>query len=203
MGKGLANLGIVLSLVALWPAANVSGQSTLVATRPTPVRFVDNFTQQFAVPPDFLWAELKRMYLEGNKYRALGFNFEKVLPTLDAPLGGTEVWRDDNGIVDRRTAYFTAIDDSRRFLALRVIYSEGLSAQVSYEVRPAPGGGSLVQLIVHAQQAMPATDKEPAPEMMRNEAQRLTRFHYGELKAMWDAEARRIEALYRAAARSR
>lgn len=176
--------------------ASAGQESADEADAPLLIHFVDNFTQDFAVPPDFLWEELKRMYLAGNKYRDLGFDVEALAPTPEAPLGGTIVSRTDDGVLDSRKALFTKVDDENRFLALRAIYETGINIQVSYDVRPTPGG-SLMQLIVHATQPMPTTDRDPDAETVRAEAERLTVFHYDQLVDMWAAEARRVEALYR------
>lgn len=197
-----AAMGVAALALAFLPPTGLAAQtpSNEAATEaPLQLHFVDNFTQTFAVPPEFLWAELKRMYVNGNKYRDLGFVVEMISPTPEAPLGGTTVSRNADGVVDRRTALFTIIDDDDRFLALRVVYTTGVAAQVSYDVREAPGG-SLVQLIVHAQQTMDGTKTVPMAEEVRREAERLTVFHYAELAEMWAAEARRIEALYGASA---
>lgn len=196
-----AAMGVAaLSLVSL-PFSSLDakdGATPQAAARtPVPIHFVDNFTQTFAVPPAFLWEELKRMYLDGRKYRELGFAIDLLQPTPEAPLGGTIASRSDGEVVDRRTALFTTIDEANRFLALRVVYSTGIAAYVSYDVREAPGG-SLVQLIVHAQQPMTATTATPDAEAVRTEAEALTTFHYGQLVTMWAAEAQRVEALYRA-----
>ncbi|MCO5792578.1 MAG: hypothetical protein HEQ21_07145 [Blastomonas sp.] len=194
-----AAIGAAALLLASHPLSARSGADETPAPRPVQIHFVDNFTQTFAVPPEFLWAELKRMYIDGNKYRDLGFAIEVLPPTPEAPLGGTIVSQGDGKTIDRRTALFTAIDDTRRFLALRVIYSTGIAAEVSYDVREAPGG-SLVQLIVHAQQPMPATATPHDAAAVRREAGALTTFHYDQLVTMWAAEAQRVEALYRAGA---
>lgn len=192
-----AAIGAAALLFASHPLSARSGADEAAAPPPAQIHFVDNFTQTFAVPPEFLWAELKRMYIDGNKYRDLGFAIEVLPPTPEAPLGGTIVSQGEGKTIDRRTALFTAIDDTRRFLALRVVYSTGIAAEVSYDVREAPGG-SLVQLIVHAQQPMPATATPPDAAAVRREAEALTTFHYDQLVAMWAAEAQRVEALYRA-----
>jgi hypothetical protein len=186
-------------LLASHPLSAQSEADEAAAHQPVQIHFVDNFTQTFAVPPEFLWAELKRMYIDGNKYRDLGFAIEVLPPTPKAPLGGTIVSQADGDTIDRRTALFTAIDEASRFLALRVVYSTGIAAEVSYDVREAPGG-SLVQLIVHAQQPMPATATHADAAAVRREAEALTTFHYGQLVTMWAAEAQRVEALYRAGA---
>lgn len=204
-GAGMLRAATGVVALALVPlpysclAAKDSAAAQAAAHAPVPIHFVDNFTQTFAVPPAFLWAELKRMYLDGSKYRELGFAIELLAPTPEAPLGGTIASRREGQDVDRRTAQFTTIDETNRFLALRVVYSTGITAYVSYDVREAPGG-SLVQLIVHAQQPMPETAALPDAEAVRREAEALTSFHYDQLVTMWAAEAQRVEALYRASA---
>lgn len=192
-------MGVAAISLASPPLSVHSGTDEAAAHHPVQIHFVDNFTQTFAVPPEFLWAELKRMYIHGNKYGDLGFAVEVLPPTPEAPLGGTIVSKADGNTFDRRTALFTAIDETKRFLALRVVYSTGIAADVSYDVREAPGG-SLVQLIVHAQQPMPASATPPDAAAVRREAEALTTFHYGQLVTMWVAEAQRVEALYRAGA---
>lgn len=192
-----AAMGGAALLLAAHPLAAQAEADETAAPQPVQIHFVDNFTQTFAVPPEFLWAELKRMYIDGNKYRDLGFAVELLPPTPEAPLGGTIVSQGHGDTIDRRTALFTTIDDTRRFLALRVVYSTGIAAEVSYDVREAPGG-SLVQLIVHAQQPMPATATPPDAAAVRREAEGLTTFHYDQLVTMWAAEAQRVETLYQA-----
>jgi hypothetical protein len=202
-GAGILRAATGVAALSLAPlpfaclAAKDRATPQAAALPPVPIHFVDNFTQTFSVPPAFLWAELKRMYLDGSKYRELGFAIDLLQPTPEAPLGGTIASRSEGEVVDRRTALFTTIDETNRFLALRVVYSTGIAAYVSYDVREAPGG-SLVQLIVHAQQPMPAASATPDAEAVRREAEALTTFHYGQLVTMWAAEAQRVEALYRA-----
>ncbi len=192
-GAALALVPLPFSCLAAEDSAAPQG----AAKAPVPVHFVDNFTQTFAVPPGFLWAEMKRMYLDGSKYRDLGFAIEVLPPTAEAPLGGTIASRREGEVVDRVKALFTAIDETNRFLALRVLYNTGITAYVSYDVRET-SGGSQMQLIVHAQQPMPETRALPDAETVRREAEAQTEFHYGQLVTIWAAEAQRIETLYRA-----
>lgn len=192
---GVAALTLVSLPINSLPAQTASTSPDTAA--PLQIHFVDNFTQTFAVPSEFLWAELKRMYVDGNKYRDLGFSVEMIAPAPEAPLGGTVVvQQSDVGEAARITALFSAIDDANRFLALRAIYSTGITVHVSYDVRPAPDG-SLVHLIVHAQQPLEVAGTHPTAEDARREADRLTAFHYAQLADTWAAEARRVEARYR------
>lgn len=191
---GVFGLVVALALAQLGVARADEGEAPAEAA--VPLHFVDNFTQIFDVPPDFLWAELKRMYIEGNKYRDLGFAMEMIAPTSRSPLGGTVATRWEGAELDRREANFIRIDDKERFLALRAAYNNGIVALVSYDVRPSGDSGSLMQLIVHARQPLSAAGQVDG-QAARAEAEALAAFHYGELERMWAAEAARIEKLYR------
>ncbi|MEE4348988.1 MAG: hypothetical protein V2J26_02060 [Pacificimonas sp.] len=168
---------------------------------PVAINFVDNFTARFAVPPDFLWAELKRMYVDGNKYRDLGFAVELIEPSATSWLGGSVVTSTAGGVLDRREAHLTSLDDELQFMAIRVVYSDGSAISVSYDVRPA-GEGSLMQLIVHARQTVPvaaadgAAGEPPSAADVRAAAEALSAYHYGQLEEVWAADIARIEALY-------
>jgi hypothetical protein len=201
-GRGKrAATGVAVLLLASLPFHSLSAQDTAsdtAAAAPLQIHFVNNFSQTFAVPLEFLWAELKRMYVDGNKYRDLGFTVEMIAPVPEAPLGGTVVVQHrGSGEADRITALFSAIDDASRFLALRATYSTGATVHASYAVRPAPSG-SQVQLVVHALQPWEGADSHPTADDARRAAERLTAFHYGQLAETWAAEARRVEARYRA-----
>ena len=188
--------GLVAALALVTPSVALADEGEAAAASAVPLHFVDNFTQTFAVPPDFLWAELKRMYIEGNKYRDLGFAMEMIAPSPHSPFGGTIATRMEGAELDRREANFIRIDDKERFLALRAAYNNGIVALVSYDVRPSGESGSLMQLIVHARQPLSAAGQVDG-QAARAEAEALAAFHYTELERMWAAEAVRIEKLYR------
>lgn len=183
--------GLALSPVApAWAQTNASESA-----QERQIQFVDNFTAHFAVPADFLWDELKKMYVGGQKYRDLGFTVTQIPPDASAWLGGTVAEMTVNGVVDRRVAHFTAIDNKQQFLALRVVYSDGISAFVSYDVRPTRDG-SLMQLIVHARQTVAVGEPADAAAI-RAAATELSEYHYKALTEMWAKDIARIEALYR------
>jgi len=99
-------------------------EDTAVKTR---TFLTDNYSTYMDVPPEILWAELKRMYVEGQKFKELGFS---VTPLEDDPLaylGGTRVVKPlENGAgVDERIARFSVIDDENMFLALHAVYNSG------------------------------------------------------------------------------
>jgi len=157
--------------------------------------FTDEMTVFIDVPPDVLWKEIKSMYVDADKFRRLGFAVEAVNePT--AWLGGTRVTRVDeaSGEADIRTAHFSAIDDSKRFLALRAVYSSGISAFASYQVR-AQGEGSSFQLIAHGQVpvSLPA-GVAPTQDSVRAAMAPVIAEHERALRDIWAEEKQRIEA---------
>lgn len=170
------------------------------AVSQVPVKFVAAHVADMRVPPDFLWAELKRMYVLGHKFRDQGFTVAQIEDEPAAWLGGTIVSKVDQGRVDRRVARFTVIDDVRRLLTLDADYLEGLSLSVSYEVTPTAEGCAL-HLIAHVR----STERiEHAGELRQGDVQRhvqrLVSANEEALRSAWQAEKQRIEALHRAAA---
>jgi hypothetical protein len=166
----------------------------------TPIVLTDSITLDIAVPPAFLWDELKRMYIDGDKFRHLGFKLTRVEADPHAYLGGTIAEKTEAGVIDRREAHFTVIDDKQRFLALTAKYSNGPTAYVSYEVRRAADGRSTFQLIVHADTVVPRDPGvAPTQASVRKKVQADAAFHHQQLIDIWTAEATRIEAMAKAA----
>lgn len=157
--------------------------------------FTDELTVHMDVPPDVLWEEIKSMYVDADKFRRLGFAVEAVDEPV-AYLGGTKISRIDEatGEVDIRTAHFSAIDDSKRFLALRAVYSSGISAFASYQIR-AEGEGSSFQLIAHGQVpvSLPA-GVAPTQDSVRAAMGPVIAEHERALRDTWAEEKKRIEA---------
>jgi hypothetical protein len=165
----------------------------------TPIVLTDSITLDVGVPPAFLWDELKRMYVDGDKFRHLGFKVTRVEGDPRAYLGGTIAEKTEAGVVDRREAHFTVIDDKQRFLALKASYLNGPTAYVSYEVRPATNGRSTFQLIVHADTVVPVDQGiPPTPARVRKKVEADTAFHHQQLVDIWTAEVARIEAMAKA-----
>lgn len=178
-------------------SASVSAES---AVTPVRVGSAAVLVSEMSVPPDFLWAELKRMYVLAEKFRDQGFTVEQITDDPAAWLGGTIITKVDQGRVDRRIARFTAIDDTRRLLALEADYADGLSVLASYEVTPTAGGCTL-RLVAHAR----STERiEHSGELRQSDVQRHVRRLVADteegLRAEWQVQKQRIEALYRAAA---
>ncbi len=167
-----------------------------VAQQPVRIRapLVDNYTLHFNVPPEVLWAELKAMYVKGDKFTAQGFTV-KPLDDPGAILGGTRIVRTlPNGKVEERVARFTRIDDGERFLALQVSYSEGIVGNVSYQARPA-GRGSDFQLIAHMEQDIVLNARESASrEAIADKVEAVLQGHHRELAQYWEGEKARMEA---------
>lgn len=136
------------------------------------------------------------MYVDAQKFRRLGFAVEPVKDPI-AYLGGTRVSRIDEagGEADVRTAHFSAIDDSKQFLALRAVYDNGTSAYASYQVRP-EGEGSNFQLIAHAE--LPVTlpaGVAPTQASVQAAMALVLAEHQRALRAVWAEETTRIEAM--------
>jgi len=158
--------------------------------------FTDELSVHIDVPPDMLWDEIKSMYVDADKFRRLGFAIEPVHDPV-AYLGGTRISRIDEatGEADIRTAHFSAIDDKKRFLALRAVYSSGISAFASYQVRP-EGAGSNFQLIAHGQVpvTLPAGVK-PTQASVRAAMAPVIAEHERALREVWADEKQRIESM--------
>jgi len=158
--------------------------------------FTDELSVHMDVPPDVLWEEIKSMYVDADKFRRLGFTVEPVKDPV-AYLGGTRISLIDEttGEADIRTAHFSAIDDKKRFLALRAVYNSGISAFASYQVRP-EGEGSSFQLIAHGQ--VPVTlpaGVEPTQASVRAAMAPVIAEHERALREIWAEEKERIEAM--------
>jgi hypothetical protein len=158
--------------------------------------FTDELSVHMDVPPDVLWEEIKSMYVDADKFRRLGFAVEAVDDPV-AYLGGTRISRIDEatGEADIRTAHFSAIDDAKRFLALRAVYASGISAFASYQVRP-EGEGSNFQLIAHGQ--VPVTlpaGVVPTQASVRAAMAPVIAEHQRALREIWAEETKRIEAM--------
>jgi hypothetical protein len=150
-------------------------------------------TEVMKVSPDRLWAEIKRMYVEGQKFSGQGY---KVEPLTDAQswLGGTRVSRTlADGTLEERVARISALDDSRRFLALSVRYSEGMVVRASYEVRPHPAGSEF-QLVAHVDQPFELpSDDAAGRKRMSDAARAVAATETRELADAWAGERVRIE----------
>jgi hypothetical protein len=150
-------------------------------------------TEVVKVPPDRLWAEIKRMYVEGRKFSGQGYKVELLTDALSWQ-GGTRVSRTlPNGTLEERVARISALDDARRFLALSVLYSEGIVVRASYEVRPNPAGSEF-QLVAHVDQPfeLPSDDAE-GRKRMSDAARALVASQTQGMAEAWAAERIRIE----------
>jgi hypothetical protein len=184
---------LLLFLAAVLPVTEVAmaeGQQSVRAF------FTDELSVYMDVPPEVLWEEIKSMYVDADKFRRLGFAVEAVEDPV-AYLGGTKISRIDEatGEADIRTAHFSAIDDEKRFLALRAVYSSGISAFASYQVR-ADGEGSNFQLIAHGQ--VPVTlpaGVAPTQASVRAAMAPVIAGHERALREVWAEETKRIEAM--------
>lgn len=158
--------------------------------------FTDELSVHMDVPPDALWKEIKAMYVDADKFRRLGFTVEAVKDPV-AYLGGTRISRTDDtsSEADVRTAHFSAIDDDKRFLALRAVYNNSISVFASYQVRP-EGEGSNFQLIAHAE--LPVTlpaGVAPTQTSVQAAMAPVLAEHKRAVREVWAEETKRIEAM--------
>jgi uncharacterized protein (DUF885 family) len=179
--------------------AHVLGERAPVIAREVPPTLrptmVENFELHFNVLPSALWADLKRLYVKGEKFSSSGFNVVQIADDPLAYLGGTRISKvGPSGKVEQVIARFTAIDDSKMFLALTASYSDGTECQVTYAVRPS-GTGADFQLIVHAAQDLPSAPGEvPTPAQMAARVRALVALQDKDLKVYWEGERARLEA---------
>ena len=180
-----------------------AAEAVAPAISPVRVGYAAALVAEMAVPPDFLWAELKRMYVQGGKFSDQGFTVEELRGEAAAWLGGTIISKVEQGRLDRRVARFTAIDDTRRLLALEADYAVGLSVAASYEVTPTPGGCAFHLIAhVHSNERIEHAG-ELRPVDVQQHVRRVVAATEAELLAEWKKEKVRIEGRYReAAARS-
>lgn len=179
--------------------AGAAGSSAQAVGQPTAQgRMLDlplaiSHTEVMKVPPDRLWAEIKRLYVEGRKFSGQGYAVER-LTDARSWMGGTRVSRTlPDGRLEERIARISALDDAQRFLALSVQYSEGLVVRATYEVRPHPAGAEF-QLIAHVDQPFELSSDDAAGAKRLSDAARA--FALAETKQLadaWAAERVRIE----------
>jgi hypothetical protein len=150
-------------------------------------------TEVMKVPPERLWREIKRLYVDGQKFSSQGYTVE---PLTDAAswMGGTRVSRTHpDGRLEERVARISALDDAKRFLALSVHYSEGFAVRASYEVHPDPAGAAF-RLIAHVDQPFNlAADDEAGRRQLQEAAQARMVAETKGLADAWAAERVRIE----------
>lgn len=150
-------------------------------------------TEVMKVPPETLWSEIKRLYVEGRKFSAQGYKVEPLTDPMSW-MGGTRVRRTlPDGRLEERVARISALDDSARFLALSVRYSEGFVVRASYEVRPHPAGAAF-QLIAHVDQSFELAPDDAAGRRQLQDAARARMVAEAKgLADAWTAERVRIE----------
>jgi len=150
-------------------------------------------TEVMKVPPDTLWSEIKRLYVEGEKFSSQGYRVEPLTDAMSW-MSGTRVSRTlPDGRLEERVARISALDDSARFLALSVRYSEGFVVRASYEVRPHPAGAAF-QLIAHVDQPFNLPTDDAAGRRRLQEAARARMVAEAKgLADSWATERVRIE----------
>lgn len=150
-------------------------------------------TEVVKLPPDRMWSEIKRMYVEGQKFSAQGYRVDR-LEDAASWLGGTRVSRTlPDGRLEERVARVSALHEARRFLALSVQYSEGFVVRASYEVRPHPAGSEF-QLIAHVDQPFElASDDAVGRKRMADAARAVALEQTKGMADAWAGERIRLE----------
>lgn len=150
-------------------------------------------TEVVELPPDRMWSEIKRMYVEGQKFSPQGYRVDR-LEDAASWLGGTRISRTlPDGRLEERVARVSALDEARRFLALSVQYSEGFVVRASYEVRPHPAGSEF-QLIAHVDQPFElASDDSAGRKRMADAARAVALEQTKGMADAWAAERIRLE----------
>lgn len=145
------------------------------------------------LPPDRMWSEIKRMYVEGQKFSPQGYRVDRLEDAVSW-LGGTRISRKlPDGRLEERVARVSALDEARRFLALSVQYSEGFVVRASYEVRPHPAGSEF-QLIAHVDQPFElASDDAAGRKRMADAARAVALEQTKGMADAWAAERIRLE----------
>ena len=146
-------------------------------------------------PADEVWAEIKRLYVEGDRYVSYG---HQVVPLENDPkafLGGYRAepapGQDGRAGVFR----FSDIDDEKRFLAMSIDADGIENITVSHWVLPA-GDGARYSVIINAFFPVEGTtDALPSQDKVRQKMTALLDDHHEGLSGIMDTVKAEIEAL--------
>lgn len=129
-------------------------QSSKEAAKSVVAPMTIDYEMEFAVSPDTLWSEVRRLYVEGDRLRNAGFTLKWLENDPTAYIGGyrLEKRNHDGVIVDERVVRITVVDNDKRFAALCAdfIHPDGdkLTTFVSYRVVRSQGGARL-EIVAH------------------------------------------------------
>ena len=144
---------ITMAFLACSPALADDAQPVLSLMTDSHVVHVDQ-------PPEVVWAHIKRMYHQGDRYRARGLELTPVTDDPSAYLGGYRGKAPAGSDAPNLEVHFSAVDDENMFLAM---YMDGLLPKgiyISHDVDPA-GDGSRYQVIIQGFMPVELPDGQP------------------------------------------
>lgn len=147
--------------------------------------------------PDLVWSEIKRLYVEGDRYRSYGNVVATLAGDARAYAGGYRADPADDEEGRAGVFRFSDIDDHRRFLAMS-IDADGLAdITVSHWVIP-QGEGARYSVIINAFMPIESADGAvPTPATVADEMALILAEHHEGLVEIMETVKAEIEALPR------
>lgn len=156
----------------------------------------DNFSIKIDRRADFVWQQVKNLYIDGERYRQNGGEVVPLVNDPEAYLGGYKTVRrsEDGNVVGESAFRFSRIDEARRFIAMTIDTPENGKAIVTHEVEPA-GDGAVYSVVIHVFIDISIEPGEDTTsEVVRKKmAERLSEHHAG-VEDIWKKQKDLIES---------
>lgn len=157
----------------------------------------DNFSVEIDRGVEFVWEQVKRLYIDGDRYRQEGGEVAPLEGDPEAYLGGYKtIRRDDDGSIIRESAFrFSRIDEANKFIAMSIDTASNGKVLVSHEVRP-NGDKSVYSLIIHAfmDVEFEPGDNVTAEAVRDQMAMKLSEHHAG-VAEIWENQKEMIQTM--------
>lgn len=156
----------------------------------------DNFSIEIDRDADFVWEQIKRLYIEGDRYRQDEGSIAPLTADPEAYLGGYKTVREseDGRVMDGSAFRFSRIDEENRFIAMSIDTASNGKVIVTHEVRPR-GDTSVYCVVIHA---FLNVDLEsgvaPTAQAVREEMVKRLAEHHAGVAEIWREQKAMIEA---------
>lgn len=184
----IANAQTGASRAAECPAA-LPGETTVLAP------FTDHYEMRVEKPADFVWAHLKRLYVDGERSRQYGYEVTPLRDDIRAYLGGTLAVQPAATSRPSVTTRVSAVDDKVRLLSLEIELENPVPVYVIHQVRPVGKKASVYQTII--QTKWPVTAEKGTcltAEIVRERMKAEVSHHNQEVAEIMKREKAVIEA---------
>lgn len=176
------------------PSATTSDEPIVQSV---PALMTDDHQLYIDKPADLVWAEIKRRYVDGDRYAEYGNDIIQLTDDPKAFMGGYKAIAEteDGEKITNGVFRFSDIDDENMFLAMSIDTPDVKNIVVSHHIRPS-GDGAVYHGIIHA--FFPVTGSDGAAPTVAESAEQMDALltdHHGGLVEIMETVKTEIEAL--------